>query len=101
MTSPLYLVMPPSTPGTISFLMRMLAKVPRIITSWLPRRLPYELKSLRATWWLSRYSPAGLSALIEPAGLMWSVVTESPRIASGLASTMSTIGTGSIVMPSK
>ena len=34
------LVMPPSMPGAISFLMRMLAKVPRIITSWLPRRAP-------------------------------------------------------------
>ena len=32
--------MPPSTPGTIWFVMRMLAKVPRIITSWLPRRAP-------------------------------------------------------------
>ena len=28
-----------------AFLMRMLAKVPRIITSWLPRRVPYWLKS--------------------------------------------------------
>jgi hypothetical protein len=35
-------------PGTISFLMRMLAKVPRIITSWLPRRVPYWLKSCGA-----------------------------------------------------
>ena len=34
------LVMPPSTPGTISLRMRMLAKVPRIITLWLPRRAP-------------------------------------------------------------
>ena len=32
--------MPPSMPGTISFLMRMLAKVPRIMISWLPRRAP-------------------------------------------------------------
>ena len=39
------MVTPPSTPGTIWFLMRMLAKVPRIITSWLPRRVPYWLKS--------------------------------------------------------
>jgi hypothetical protein len=42
-------VMPPSTPGTISLRMRMLAKVPRIMTSWLPRRAPYELKSPRLT----------------------------------------------------
>src|SRR5205823_2603633 len=30
-------VTPPSTPGTIRFLMRTLAKVPRTITSWFPR----------------------------------------------------------------
>jgi hypothetical protein len=35
-----------------------------------------------------RYRPAGDEALIEPAGLMWSVVTESPKIASGRASLM-------------
>ena len=29
-----------SPPWSIRFLMRMLAKVPRIITSWLPRRAP-------------------------------------------------------------
>ena len=34
------LVMPPSTPGTISLRMRILAKVPRTITLWLPRRAP-------------------------------------------------------------
>ena len=34
------LVRPPSMPCSISFLMRMLAKVPRIMTSWLPRRAP-------------------------------------------------------------
>ena len=33
-------VAPPSLPPSISFLMRMLAKVPRIITSWLPRDAP-------------------------------------------------------------
>jgi hypothetical protein len=33
-------VKPPSTPGNIKFLMRTLAKVPRIMTSWLPRRAP-------------------------------------------------------------
>ena len=31
---------PPSTPSSISFWMRMLAKVPRIMISWLPRREP-------------------------------------------------------------
>jgi hypothetical protein len=35
-----WMVTPPSVPGTMKFLMRMLAKVPRIITSWLPRRAP-------------------------------------------------------------
>jgi hypothetical protein len=34
------LVTPPAVPGTSSFCRRMLAKVPRIITSWLPRREP-------------------------------------------------------------
>ena len=33
-------VTPPSTPGTIWFLRRMLAKVPRTITRSLPRREP-------------------------------------------------------------
>ena len=45
--------------ATIWFLMRMLAKVPRIITSWLPRRAPYWLKSAGRTWCSSRYLPAG------------------------------------------
>ena len=42
MTSPLswWQVTPPSIPGVRRFLMRTFAKVPRIITSWLPRRLP-------------------------------------------------------------
>ena len=48
------MVKPPSTtlpaPSfTIWFLMRMLANVPRIITSWLPRRVPYWLKSAGRT----------------------------------------------------
>ena len=33
-------VQPPSVPGATSLRRRMLAKVPRIITSWLPRREP-------------------------------------------------------------
>ena len=45
--------------------------------------------------------PAGLSALIEPAGLMWSVVTESPSLASTRAPAMSVTGDGSSCMPSK
>ena len=70
----------------------MLAKVPRIITSWLPRREPYELKS-RARRRAPRGSaPAGESSLIEPAGEMWSVVTLSPSFASTLAPSMSVSG---------
>jgi hypothetical protein len=34
---------PPSTPGSMRFFRRMLAKVPRTMTSWLPRRAPYWL----------------------------------------------------------
>jgi hypothetical protein len=52
----------------------MFANVPRIITWWLPRRAPYELKSFFSTPSDSRYLPAGLAAAIEPAGEMWSVV---------------------------
>jgi hypothetical protein len=33
-------VKPPSVPGAIWLRSRMLAKVPRIMTSWLPRREP-------------------------------------------------------------
>ena len=41
-TSPLgrCVVNEPSVPGAISLRRRMLANVPRIITSWLPRREP-------------------------------------------------------------
>src|ERR671926_344703 len=48
-----------------------------------------------------RYRPAGLSGLIEPAGLMWSVVTESPSSASTRAPSTSVTGAGSRPMPSK
>src|SRR5512144_95432 len=60
--------MPPSTPGSMRLRRRMLAKVPRIITSWLPRRAPYELKSLRSTPCASSHFPAGLAAGMLPAG---------------------------------
>ncbi len=49
----------------------------------------------------ARYLPAGLSFLMAPAGLMWSVVTESPSLASTRAPSMSATGVVSIVMPSK
>ncbi len=79
----------------------MLANVPRIMTSWLPRREPYELNSCRATPCSARYLPAGESGLIELAGEMWSVVTESPSLASTRAPEMSPTGAGSAAMPSK
>ena len=43
----------------------------------------------------------GAVGLDVPAGLMWSVVTESPSVASTRAPAMSVTGVGSIVMPSK
>src|SRR6185436_3480028 len=94
-------VKPPSTPGTSWLRSRMLANVPRIMTSWLPRREPYELNSCRGTPCSARYLPAGESNLIEDAGEMWSVVTESPSLASTRAPWMSVTGDGSADMPSK
>src|SRR6478609_774706 len=49
----------------------------------------------------ARYLPAGLSFLMAPAGLMWSVVTESPSLSSTRAPEMSATGSGSSGMPSK
>ena len=40
---------PSSRGGTSRFRSRTLANVPRIITSWCPRRDPYELKSFCST----------------------------------------------------
>src|SRR3954462_9297303 len=92
-------VMPPSTPGTSWLRSRMLANVPRIMTSWLPRREPYELKSRRSMPCSARYSPAGESGLIEPAGEMWSVVTESPSQTSRRAPSTSATMPGSGARP--
>ena len=50
---------PPSTPGTSALRRRTLANVPRTITSWLPRRAPYELKSSGSTPCSIRYFAAG------------------------------------------
>src|SRR6185437_4032078 len=80
--------------------MRMLAKVPRTITSSLPRREPYELKSFGSTPRAIRYLPAGESFLIAPAGEMWSVVMESPAKPMQYAPLMSACFGRSIVMPS-
>src|SRR5437868_8945926 len=94
-------VTPPSTPGTSRFLMRTFANVPRTITSWLPRRAPYELKSSGFTPREMRYFPAGLVGLIDPAGEMWSVVTESPNTARALAARMPVRWSGRGEKPSK
>src|SRR5919199_1718583 len=94
-------VHPPSVPGASSFRRRMLAKVPRIITSWLPRRAPYELKSRVFTPCSMSHFPAGLDAGIDPAGEMWSVVIESPSIASTRAPRMGCTPGASRVIPSK
>ena len=40
-----WVVQLPSVPGASWLRSRMFANVPRIITSWLPRRAPYELNS--------------------------------------------------------
>src|SRR5439155_21288367 len=71
-TSPLgkWVVHEPSVPGASSLRRRILANVPRIITSWFPRLAPYELNSPGGTPCSWRYRPAGESALIEPAGEM-------------------------------
>ncbi len=79
----------------------MLPNVPRIITSWWPRRAPYELKSTGATPRAWSHVPAGDQAGMEPAGEMWSVVTESPSQASTRAPRMSVTGAGSRPMPAK
>ena len=64
----------------------MFANVPRVITRSFPRLEPYELKSRGWTPLAMRYLPAGLSAGIDPAGEIWSVVMESPKNAKTLAS---------------
>ena len=79
----------------------MLAKVPRIITSWLPRRLPNELKSFGSTPREMRYAPAGPSSGMAPAGEMWSVVTLSPSRASTRAPRTSRGADGSASRSSK
>src|SRR6476646_7094363 len=88
------LVMPPSEPGASWLRRRTLANVPRTITSWLPRREPYELKSLGGTPCSCKYFPAGLLALIDPAGEMWSVVTLWPSFASTRAPLISLTAAG-------
>ena len=91
----------PSLPSTSRLRSRMLANVPRIITSWWPRRAPYELNSSGPTPCAWSHWPAGDAGAIEPAGEMWSVVTESPRTARTRAPSMSPTGAASSVSPSK
>jgi hypothetical protein len=71
------------------------------MTSWLPRLEPYELKSATDTPCSSKYRPAGLWTLIEPAGEMWSVVMLSPSTARARAPLISVIGAGWSGMPTK
>src|SRR5512140_2143661 len=93
---------PSALAGTIRFLMRTLANVPRIITSWLPRREPYELKSAFVTLFSISQRPAGEESLMDPAGEMWSVVIESPKMPSARAArTPLSCALGFIVKPSK
>ena len=62
---------------------RMFPKVPRIITSWLPRREPKLLKSRGSTPCSLQVPARGrVGAGSRPAGEMWSVVIESPSITS-------------------
>ena len=93
--------MKPPSRSTSLLRRRTLANVPRIITSWLPRREPYELKSRGSTPLSISHRPAGESFLIAPAGEMWSVVTLSPRTASTRAPVIGSTGAGSGSMPSK
>src|SRR5687768_3506528 len=79
----------------------MLANVPRIMTSWFPRREPYELNSFVFTPCSISHLPAGLAAGIDPAGEMWSVVIESPNFPSTRAPRIGRTPGGSSVMPSK
>ena len=79
----------------------MFANVPRTITSWLPRRAPYELNSRCSTPWSNNQRPAGPSGWITPAGEMWSVVIESPNTASVRMPVMSVRSCGSAGIPVK
>jgi len=65
------------------------------MTRSLPRRAPYELKFSTATPRSISSLPAGDEGWMLPAGLMWSVVTLSPKIASGRAQAMIVGGVGS------
>src|SRR5215213_3344934 len=87
-------VQAPSWPGVISLRRRILPKVPRTITSWLPRRAPYWLNSAGSTPSSVSSQPAALLVEIEPAGEMWSVVIESASFRSTRAFSMSVGGGG-------
>ena len=95
------MVQPPSVPGASWLRTRMLAKVPRVITRSLPRREPYELNMLRGTPAPRRYLPAGDSGSIDPAGEMWSVVTDWPSLARTRAPEIALIGAASAVRSTK
>ena len=90
-------VTPPSVPGARWFRRRMLAKVPRVMTRSFPRREPKELNCARGTPCATSHRPAGPSSGMSPAGLMWSVVTESARTARQRAPRIAARGAGSLV----
>ena len=81
--------------------MRTFPNVPRIMTSWLPRREPKVLKSIGCTPRPNRYVPTGSFFGIAPAGEMWSVVTESPSTANTRAPRMSSSAGACAFMPTK
>ena len=92
---------PPSVPGASWLRRRTFANVPRTITSWLPRRAPYELKSRGSTPCSISHCPAGVDARMLPAGEMWSVVTLSPSNASTRAPSIGSIGRSAPVAVSR
>ncbi len=96
-SSPLgrWTVQSPSFSGTSALRSLGLPNVPRIITSWFPRRAPKVLKSRGSTPSDIRCCPAGAPRGMLPAGEMWSVVTESPRMVRIRPPRMSSIGCGS------
>src|SRR5688500_5836521 len=79
----------------------MLANVPRVITRSLPRRAPKELKSGFSTPRASSHAAEGPSTGMSQAGLVWSVVTESPRTARHRAPRIGATGEGSRGSPAK
>ena len=79
----------------------MLPNVPLAITASFPLLEPKLLKSLGLSPLLARYLAAGEFLGMEPAGEMWSVVTESPRLRRTWADLMGRLVGSSGVIPAK